>query len=236
MCTLALAWRTYDDAPVLAAANRDEALDRPADPPAVTRPEADGPRVLAPRDRRAGGTWTGVTEGGLYVGITNRWSDLDGKRSRGLLVDDALRAGSADAARALVERAVERTAYAGFNLVLADESDAFLLAWDGDLHSEALDPGVRVVTNTGAPDAARRRRRVRAALTERLPRSSAGFVGRAKRVLADADVGACLLGAGYGTRSSSVVVVRRDGSVRYDFADGPPCRTAYRRVGGFTPA
>lgn len=230
MCTLALAWRWYDDAPVVAAANRDEALDRPADPPAVT---GANPRVLAPRDRRAGGTWTGVTDAGFYAGITNRWSDLAGERSRGLLVDDALAAGSADSAREVVERAVESHAYAGFNLVLADADSAFRLAWDGTLDVTALDPGVHVVTTTGAPDAESRRERVRAALTDRLPRSAAGFRGRAKRVLASRSVGACLLGAGYGTRSSSVVEVRRDGRVRYDFADGPPCRTPYRRVGGF---
>lgn len=232
MCTLAIAWRVYADAPVVVAANRDEASDRPASPPAVT---GDGPRVLAPRDRRAGGTWTGVTDGGLYVGVTNRWTELEGERSRGLLVDDALRAGDADSARSLVERAVERVEYAGFNLVVADAHAAYLLEWDGRLAATALDPGVRVVTTTGAPGAERRRGRVRAALTDRLPRTPAGLRGRAKRVLADLDVGACFLEAGYGTRSSTVLTVARDGRVRYEFAEGPPCRTPYRRVGEFGP-
>jgi len=232
VCTLAVAWRVYPDVPVVVAANRDEASDRPASPPAVT---GEGPRVLAPRDRRAGGTWTGVTEDGLYVGVTNRWTDLEGERSRGLLVDDALRASDAEAARALVERAVARVPYAGFNLVVADADAAYLLEWDGDLAVTALDPGVRVVTTTGAPDAASRRRRVRSALVDRLPRTAAGLRGRAKRVLADMDVGACFLEAGYGTRSSSVVTVADDGGVRYDFAEGPPCRTPYRHVGGFAP-
>ncbi|GGM65542.1 uncharacterized protein with NRDE domain [Halarchaeum rubridurum] len=230
MCTLAVAWRVYDDAPVIVAANRDEATDRPATPPRVWDDDTD-PRVLAPRDEKAGGTWTGVTDDGFYVGITNRWSDLDSGRSRGLLVADALRAGDPTDARDLVEREVAERDYAGFNLVLADADIAFLLRWDGDLRVETLTPGVTVVTTTGAPDAADRRTRVRDALTRRRPRSAAGFRGRAKRVLADGDVGACLHGHGYGTRSSTVLTVG-DG-VRYEFADGPPCRTPYRRVGGF---
>ncbi|GGL22551.1 hypothetical protein GCM10009037_02470 [Halarchaeum grantii] len=229
MCTLAVAWQVYDDAPVVAAANRDEALGRPSTPPAVTGAD---PAVLAPRDEEAGGTWTGVTDTGLYVGVTNRWSDLDGERSRGLLVDDALRAGDADAARERVEREVESRAYAGFNLVLADAASAYLLRWDGALSVEALDPGVHVATTTGAPDAEGRRERVCDALTTRRPRSAAGFRGRAKRVLADHDRRVCLHGHGYGTRSSTIVTVGARG-VRYAFADGPPCRTPYRDAGGF---
>ncbi|WP_435096039.1 NRDE family protein [Halarchaeum sp. P4] len=229
MCTLALAWRVYDDAPIVAAANRDEALGRPSTPPAVT---GDDPRVLAPRDEEAGGTWTGVTDTGLYVAVTNRWSDLTGERSRGLLVDDALRAGDAAAARDTVEREVAARDYAGFNLVVADAEDAFLLRWDGDLTSEALSPGVHVATTTGAPDAEGRKCRVHEALTDRRPRTAAGFRGRAKRVLANHDVRACLHGHGYGTRSSTIVTVGRRGS-RYEFADGPPCRTPYRDAGGF---
>ncbi|MDR9382369.1 MAG: NRDE family protein, partial [Natronomonas sp.] len=54
MCTLIVAWRVFDDAPVCVAANRDEATDRPSSPPRVR--EGDRP-VLAPRDERAGGTW-----------------------------------------------------------------------------------------------------------------------------------------------------------------------------------
>ncbi|MFB6078952.1 MAG: NRDE family protein [Halarchaeum sp.] len=229
MCTLAIAWQVYDHAPVVVAANRDESLSRPASPPAVT---GDDPRVLAPRDESAGGTWTGVTDAGFYVGITNRWSDLESERSRGRLVSDALRAGSVRDASALVEREVESRDYAGFNLVLADADDAVLLEWDGRLRATTLDPGVRVVTTTGAPDAAGRRERVREALTARIPGTAAGFRGRAKRVLAARDVDACLHGAGYGTRSSSVITVADD-RITYEFAAGPPCRTPYRRVGGF---
>ncbi|GGN17117.1 NRDE family protein [Halarchaeum nitratireducens] len=230
MCTLAVAWRVYDDAPVVVAANRDEATDRPATPPHVWS-EASDARILAPRDEEAGGTWTGVTDAGFYVGLTNRWSDLDPGRSRGRLVVDVLRAGDPGRARALVEREVATRDYAGFNIVLASAERAYLLRWDGDLRADALEPGVTVVTTTGAPDATGRRTRVREALTRRRPGSAAGFRGRAKRVLTAGGVGACLHGHGYGTRSSSVITV--GDAIRYEFADGPPCRTPYRDAGGF---
>ena len=34
----------------------------------------------------------------------------------------------------------------------------------------------------------------------------------------------------YGTRSSSMIFVRPDGSVRYFHADGAPCRTGFREI------
>jgi len=148
VCTLALAWKVFEDAPVVVGANRDEALDRPSHPPAVSRGE---PTVIAPRDREAGGTWIGFNDRGLFAGITNRWTDaeLAGERSRGLLVDDVLARESAREAAALAERSVGEVEYAGFNLLVADATDAVWLAWDGSLDRLALDPGVHVAVNVG---------------------------------------------------------------------------------------
>ena len=148
MCTLALAWKVFEDAPVVVGANRDEALDRPSHPPAVSRGE---PTVVAPRDREAGGTWIGFNDRGLFAGITNRWTDaeLAGERSRGLLVDDVLARESAREAAALAERSVGEVEYAGFNLLVADATDAVWLAWDGSLDRLALEPGVHVAVNVG---------------------------------------------------------------------------------------
>src|SRR5690349_17229607 len=94
MCTLILAHRYFQGAPLVLAANRDEFLARRASGPGVV----DGsPKILMPRDEVAGGTWLGLNAGGLFVGVTNRaGSSVDrARRSRGLLVADALRAGSA---------------------------------------------------------------------------------------------------------------------------------------------
>src|SRR6056297_3610562 len=147
VCTLVLAWQAFADSPIVTAANRDEALGRPSDPPGVFREE---PTVIAPRDGTAGGTWIGYNEAGVFVAITNRWVDREGDRSRGQLVADCLGSGSASAAVETVEQAVETDGYAGFNLVVADADRATLLEWDGELSVTDFDPGVHVVVNVGA--------------------------------------------------------------------------------------
>jgi uncharacterized protein with NRDE domain len=242
VCTLILAWQVFPDAPVVVAANRDEAVDRPSEPPGVL--ESD-PGVVAPRDAEAGGTWVGYNEHGLFVGVTNRWVDaeLAGERSRGLLVRDALRQSDAESAARLVERAVTDAEYDGFNLVVADANAAVLLEWDGRLRVTQFDPGVHVVVNVGAdgrfaiparrPEAGEAQtenaRRVHEALEPEPGETTASWRDRAADVLADHDFGVCVHEDGYGTRSSSLVTVGREGAT-YEFADGPPCETPYRRV------
>jgi len=70
VCTIVIAWQVFTDTPVVVAANRDELLDRPSEPPAVVE---EDPRVGAPRDAEAGGTWIGYNEHGVLVALTNRW-------------------------------------------------------------------------------------------------------------------------------------------------------------------
>ena len=257
MCTLTLAWRTFGDAPVALAATRDEALDRPSEPPALRRGDDEtggeggdggngedgGVRYVAPRDAEAGGTWIGVSEGGLVAAVTNRWLDADreGERSRGLLVRDCLAAASAEEAVRSVERELDERAYDGFNLVLADARAAFLLTYDGGLAVERLDPGVHVVGNVGGvvngserfavPERRRefgeRRadsaRRIAAALAPEPGEAGGPWLDRASAILADHEYGACLHGDGFGTRSFTRIRTGDEPAVAY--ADGPPCET-----------
>jgi uncharacterized protein with NRDE domain len=243
VCTLTLAWQVFDDAPVAVAANRDERRDRPSEPPARIN---DDPTVIAPRDAEAGGTWLGYNESGLFVGITNRWTDADlaGERSRGLLVRDALEQPSAEAALALVEEEVAEAEYAGFNLVLADADAAYLLEWDGRLLTRELEPGVHVIVNVGASDApaipvgeaergqeqAADAAAVRTELLAHPEESSTEWLDRAKAVLGDHEYGVCVHENGYGTVSAAVLALDADGGVAFEFADGPPCETAFEAV------
>ena len=250
MCTLILAWQVFDDAPIAAAANRDEALGRPSRPPGVLD---DDPRVVAPRDDEAGGTWVGYNDAGLFVAVTNRRAGIEGERSRGLLVRDALACESASAASSYVKNELADRQYAGFNLVVADSDEAGLLEWDGVLRTTHFDPGVHVVVNEGYNGAAPKARSIRDAvhpdpLTEDTtdlqtdpttdeerpdsgPEASvADWFERAKAVLRDHDLGACVHADDYGTRSSSLVAIDADGAGRYWFADGKPCETDYEEV------
>lgn len=247
MCTLAIAWRVLADAPVVVAANRDERLDRPASPPATL----DGdPRIVAPRDDEAGGTWLGYNEHGVLAGLSNRWTDaeLAGERSRGQLVLDVLRAATAGEGAAAVEAAVGTHEYAAFNLTVADADRAVVLEWDGALRDFDLDPGVHAVLNAGWDDRfadvpgrgelvarqAESARRLRDRLAVGAGETADRWLDRAAAALADHDLGVCVHREGFGTRSSSLVALYADGGASYRFADGPPCETAYVDVDGET--
>jgi uncharacterized protein with NRDE domain len=248
VCTLILAWRVFDETTIAAAANRDEALGRPSRPPSVI--DAD-PTVVAPKDEEAGGTWIGYNDAGLFVAITNRRTDIDGERSRGLLVRDALARESASEAVTFVERELAQREYAGFNLVIADADEAELLEWDGVLRTTPFDPGIHVVVNEGYNADAQKAVRIRKAVhpaPDGVPARDSGgasagvpdlgddwldssaWFDRAKEVLADHDIEACVHGEGYGTRSSSLVAIDAEGRGRYWFADGKPCETDYEEV------
>ena len=244
MCTLVFAWQVFTDAPVVAAANRDELLDRPSEPPAVVE---ESPRVVAPRDTEAGGTWIGYNEHDVFVAITNRWTDREvtADRSRGLLVRDALRQSSAEDAARLVERELDDRTYEGFNLVVADPNAALYLEYDGHLAVRNLEPGVHVVVNVGADgeyvipaeraEAGERQAesadRLAADLAVEPGESSTEWLDRAAALIADHDYGVCIHHDRFGTRSSSLVTIGSEGAT-YRFADGPPCETEYERVEG----
>lgn len=115
--------------------NRDElATRKPALPPTVR--EARGVRFLAPTDGDAGGTWIGVNELGISVGIANgaRTARDEGPgpfRSRGLLILDLLACATIDeVARVILEDDPGR--YRSFEiLALAPEGEPVLFRWDG---------------------------------------------------------------------------------------------------------
>ena len=125
MCTLVILRRPDHAWPLLLAANRDEMLDRPWQPPARHWP--DRPDVVAGRDELAGGTWLGVNDDGVSAAVLNRVGSLGpttDKRSRGELVLEALDHADASAAAETIAD-LDGAAYRSFNLVIADNRDAF---------------------------------------------------------------------------------------------------------------
>lgn len=131
MCTLVILRRPHSPWPVLIGANRDEMAGRPWKPPA--RHWSDRPEVVAGLDQLAGGSWMGMNDSGVVAAILNRAGTLGpaaGKRSRGELVLEALdHADAVDSAHALAQ--LEGTAYRPFNMLLADNRDAFWVRADG---------------------------------------------------------------------------------------------------------
>lgn len=127
MCTVVLLRRPDHDWPLILGANRDEMIGRPWKAPAHHWP--DRPGVVAGLDVLAGGSWLGVNRAGVVACILNRHGTLgpaQGFRSRGELVLEALdHADAVEAARAL--RHLNPGAYRSFNMVIADNEDAFWL-------------------------------------------------------------------------------------------------------------
>jgi hypothetical protein len=127
MCTLVILRRPGHPWPLILAANRDEMIDRPWQPPARHWP--DRPQVLAGRDELAGGSWLGLNDDGVVAAILNRRGSLGpetGKRSRGELVLEALDHAEAEAAAAALLH-LDPRAYRSFNLVIADAENCFWL-------------------------------------------------------------------------------------------------------------
>ncbi|HEY7863080.1 MAG TPA: NRDE family protein [Thermoanaerobaculia bacterium] len=241
MCTLIALHRCTPAAPLVVAANRDEQQSRPAEKPAL-RFERRLP-VVAPRDLRAGGTWIGVNSSGLLAAVTNRptRSRDDARRSRGLVVLDALEHASARAA-AEASGSLARDAYNPFNLFLADGRDAFAVVYEGAPRVSLLAPGVHVICNAD-PDA-----RTHPKVDRLLARAEAAAGLPPERLLgALADVcrshdgggspldDACIHGDGYGTRSSTLLRLGEPGTGTFWFADGPPCRTPYEDFTSLLP-
>lgn len=139
MCTLVLLRRSEHPWPLLLAANRDEMVDRPWAPPGRHWP--DRPEVIAGLDRTAGGSWLGLNDHGVVAAILNRRGSLGpaaGKRSRGELVLEALdHADAVAAAEALAE--LNPAAYRSFNMVVADNRDAYWLRNPGTPETRVIE-------------------------------------------------------------------------------------------------
>jgi uncharacterized protein with NRDE domain len=127
MCTLVILRRPDHLWPVVIGANRDEMIGRPAAAPGRHWP--DRPEIVAGLDRLAGGSWLGVNDWGVAAAILNRHGSLGpapGQRSRGELVLEALDHPDAVAAAEALSH-LDPAAYRTFNLIIADNRDAFWL-------------------------------------------------------------------------------------------------------------
>jgi len=234
MCTLIALHRPYPRVPLLVAANRDEYLDRPAAGPALG--EHGARRVLAPRDLRAGGTWLGLNDCGVFAALTNRPNPKPdpARRSRGLLVLDALAQPTAGrAAEALA--ALPARAYNPFNLFVSDGEEAFVAVYQDGPRVTELAPGVHVIGNADPDD---RSAPKIARLLDAAERVAAGprewwLEGLAAVCRGHDGEGplgaACVHHGGYGTRSSTLLRIDGDPArSELRFSDGPPCRTDLR--------
>jgi uncharacterized protein with NRDE domain len=243
MCTLHLFFQVFETTPVLFAATRDENLDRAWRGPELLAPL---PKIYGPRDLSAGGTWLGVNEAGLLVGLANHHGTLTtvpSLCSRGLIVLEALRHANAEEARHFAEW-VSPTCKS-YTLLVADAHRAFVVDHnpEGTL-TYRLMPGCHVITNArfrdpDDPKARRSLRRMEELAAKRaLPSAEQlfAFLGDHETDSAEASPLCihCEPSLRFGTSSASVVRIGASGRVEgFLFSPGAPCQTPFQDV---TPA
>jgi uncharacterized protein with NRDE domain len=231
MCLIVLAWQAHPDYPLIVAANRDEHFSRPT---ATAHWWPDAPHILAGRDLVAQGTWLGITRGGRFAALTNYRDPRlrrDEAPSRGTLVRECLDAGE-PVARTMETIATRSEQFAPFNLLAAD-SDSLALHESATGMTRRLDAGIHALSNhlldTPWPKLRLARQRFEAALNA-AERDDA-FLQLLRddhpaedRELPDTGVGlewerwlspVFVRAPGYGTRSSTLLRVRIDGSVSF---------------------
>lgn len=228
MCLIVFAWRPGHELPLVMAANRDEFYARPSLPLAAWE---DAPEVYGGRDLEAGGTWLAVGPHGRFAALTNIRDPRQPPRgrSRGELPAQFLRGTQAPEAflRAVAPRAGE---YSGFNLLLGDRRQLWLL------HSRAERPvqlgeGLYGLSNADLDTPWPKVEKAKAMLGEclvapqvpslldllhderqaadaQLPDTGIGL--KTERLLSSIFIAT----GSYGTRASSVLLVRADGSRR----------------------
>jgi uncharacterized protein with NRDE domain len=234
MCLIVVGCALRADYPLIVAANRDEFFARPTE---AAHFWPDAPEVLAGRDREAGGTWLGLTRSGRFAALTNFRDGTRrgaGKRSRGWLVRDYL--ASAVSAEAFLEGVhARRDEYDGFNLLLGGAAGLYHYSNRGGGITR-LAPGVHGLSNhllnTPWPKVERAKAHLaqladaapailnqrlfdlladdRQAADETLPETGVSLEW--ERLLSSAFIRA----PGYGTRSSTTVLVAASGAARFE--------------------
>ncbi len=227
MCTLIVFKEVDPHHPLVIAANRDERPTRPTANPADL---AGG--VHAPLDLVHGGSWIGVNRRGLAAALTNRFAAprYHGRRSRGLVVTEALSAATTAEAARLVAAAPAGT-YNGFQLVLDDGRETVLLWCDAaGIFRWRLGPGIWIFTGDDVTPGVSRRAEFVREWMGRTPRPDDPDWLRRLLTLhgPGPEDGTCVHGPGVNMESVFSMVIRRPAVDRIwdiSWRSGRPCRS-----------
>ncbi len=231
MCLLLFSFNKHPDYPVILAANRDEFFERPTEAASFWN---DDPSILAGKDLRQGGTWMGIDKNGRIAAVTNYREPSESKPeaiSRGALVSEYLR--SNESAEDYIQKVMaQRHTYDEFNLLVGDEQSLlFFCSVEEDY--QTLMPGLYGISNGKLDSAWPKVEKGKTALknltqASEKPEAEKLFDLLADRtIVADSELPATgvsiewerrlsslfVHSEGYGTRSSTVLLIDRRGEV-----------------------
>jgi len=232
MCLLVFQHDDHPEYSLIFGGNRDEFYGRPTAPAHYWE---DAPHVLAGRDRKAGGTWMGITKNGHWGVVTNirdQKPRRDDAKSRGTLVAHYLRE-EPDPRPYLDHVAAEADRYNGFNLLVGTPNALYYLSnREGLVQSVA--PGLHGLSNDRLDTPWPKVRRAKRGLQNRIEESTitpeallgllddrrpapddqlpdTGFGKERERMLSPIFID----GEQYGTRASTVLLIHRTGTVTF---------------------
>jgi len=227
MCLILVAVEAHPDFRLVIAANRDEFRDRPSAPASFW---AEAPQLLAGRDLRAGGTWLGITRTGRVAALTNYRDPEPGRAqapSRGRLVSEFL-LGVEKPVPYLERVCTDACRYNGFSLLVGTGAQLYCCS-NRSSGIRLLEPGIHGLSNhlvdTPWPKVEKGKRALGGLLARESLRCEDLFGCLADSraapdaLLPDTGVGlekermlspVFIRSPGYGTRSSTVIVLGRD--------------------------
>ncbi len=190
-------------------------------------------------DRKAGGTWFGVNQHGLFAAVANRpkRSVSPEPRSRGLLCRELLGTRTAADAIELAVKELETGRYDGANYICADGTSGAVVYGGDTIEVVDLQPGLHLLTNGNLDDRSDPRQEfVRRLLTLQRLDSSVAFLAVASRTFsrkpdATGKRGVVIVGSERGTVSSSLLSLpSRSQNAVYQYAAGSPGDAPYDDV------
>ena len=236
MGILAIQYQTASDSPILLAFNREERLNRPSQAPRI---QSGRPRVVCGIDRKAGGTWCGVNQHGLFAAVINcpKRNVPAEPRSRGLLCRELLACKSAEEAIEKAYGELQTGCYAGGNFLCVDRQKGGVVYGGDDIETEMLWPGLHILSSKRLNDYRDPRQEfVRRLLTLQRLDSSVSFWAVASRTFSrkpddTGKRGIIISEPDYGTVSSILLSLSdRTPRSHMQYAAGSPSEKPYEDV------
>lgn len=139
MCTIILLQKVFENYPLIVAANRDEAFDRPALGPRILNKEH---QIIGAQDQVSKGTWLAYSKKtNSIAAITNESDHYNPNlKSRGHLVSNALMNNNFN---------IDSSLYNKFNLIVStiEKSHIYFGHGQSKMYSKDLKSGISIITN-----------------------------------------------------------------------------------------